>query len=259
MKKYAAGLAGLLVLACAQVPRESVELSTTVGKDLVEVHKAHRELAELMFQGMRDDVNRFVDEVYAPFQIQFVIDAEQEKATSSSDAVRKMSLLAAMGVAFAKPPADEDEETRAKRANLQKQVLEKLGVLVSGIEQDIEDMRRELLQPLEAQRAEVIGSIDRNYQRIHYANSVVMGHLSTVVKVHDAQEEALNAIGIEGLREKAGTSLARTSNQVGELVNRAERAGGTLDELEETITDTKAKLLGAIGSAGSTDGATDTN
>lgn len=38
---------GVLLLfvwpGCAQVPKESVELSVTVGRDLAEVHRSHRE------------------------------------------------------------------------------------------------------------------------------------------------------------------------------------------------------------------------
>lgn len=38
----------VLVSACAQVPKQSVELSATVGRDLVTVHNSHRELAEIL-------------------------------------------------------------------------------------------------------------------------------------------------------------------------------------------------------------------
>ena len=54
-----AGAAGLG--ACDLVPQEAVELSNTVGRDLEEVHRAHRALAELHFQRIEDDINNFID------------------------------------------------------------------------------------------------------------------------------------------------------------------------------------------------------
>src|SRR5690606_29737763 len=72
------------LLGCAQVPKESVELSATVGRDIASVHKAHRELAQLVFERMRRDINRFVDNVYAPHQIRAFMEADAKLAKSSS-------------------------------------------------------------------------------------------------------------------------------------------------------------------------------
>jgi len=70
----------ITLTACAQVPKESVELSSTVGRDLAVVYDAHRELAQVLFSRMRHDVNRFVDDVYAPYQIKVAMDRQGELA-----------------------------------------------------------------------------------------------------------------------------------------------------------------------------------
>jgi hypothetical protein len=82
----------LVIGGCAMVPKESVELSTTVGRDIASVHEAHRNLANALFGRMKQDVNRFVDDVYAPFQIQFVL-ASQKRLQEAGDRDNLFSVL----------------------------------------------------------------------------------------------------------------------------------------------------------------------
>lgn len=229
MSRMCALVLALSLLGCAQVPKKAVTLSATVGKDLVELHKAHRELALLMFEGMRRDINRFIDDVYAPHQVKFVMDRQWELARSSDPKDRKMAILLALNAALA-PDAS---------AKVQENVLKAMKSLVTKVREDIDEMRMELLTDLHAQQVEVLGTIDRNYQKIHYANSIVTGHLASVAEVHDAQEKALRAIGIVGLREKAGLSIANASDRIGQLVETAEKASETLDQAERFAVDLK--------------------
>lgn len=171
-----------IIPGCASVPKESVELSATVGRDIANVHKSHKELAQILFSRMERDVNRFVDKVYAPHQIRAVMDRQYELAKSSDPADKRKSLILAINEAV-KPSASD---------KLQSAVLKGMQGLVGKIREDVESMRRELLDPLIAQEEEVIGSIDRAYQQLHYANSIVTGHLSSVVKVHDAQADLIS-------------------------------------------------------------------
>ena len=145
----------LTFVSCAQIPKESVELSTTLGRDLAVVQKSHRELATILFSRMRDDINRFVDEVYAPFQIKYVMDRQAELAKSSNPDDRKKSLLLAINVAFNTDASPQ----------LQDAVLKGMESMVTSIRSDIESMRMELLEPLELQELEVLSSIDQSYQQ----------------------------------------------------------------------------------------------
>ena len=70
----------LFIAGCAQVPKESVELSTTLGRDIAITRKAHVQLASLHFTKMKQDVNRFIDEVYAPHQIRAALERQKELA-----------------------------------------------------------------------------------------------------------------------------------------------------------------------------------
>lgn len=225
-KLTAACLLGLLLVSCAQVPKESVELSATVGRDLATVHQSHREMAKVLFGRMRHDINRFVDDVYAPFQIQHAMARQNQLARSADPEDRSRSLLLAINAAFAPDASPE----------LQDAVLAGMTSMVRAIREDVESMRNELLDPLDAQEAEVLGSIDRAYQQIHYANSIVTGHLSSVVEVHETQAELMQAIGVErDLRITVGDNLARTSTTIGDLVQAAENAGTQFQDVEESV------------------------
>jgi len=226
-------LASLIVAGCAQVPRQSVELSATIGRDLAVVHKAHRELARAMFARMRRDVNRFVDEVYSPYQIRKAMSRQKELATSSNPEDQNKSLLLAINEAFKSdaPPQLQDE------------VLKAMDIMARKIRNDTESMRRKLLAPLDAQETEVLDSIDRAYLQLHYANSIVTGHLSSVAKVHEAQAELLNAVGVDqDLRKGVGERLTKVSDMIEVLVVGGESIDAQVAQAEEAAQKIKAEI-----------------
>lgn len=223
----------LLVNGCAQVPKESVELSTTVGRDIAVAHKAHVQLATILFQKMKQDVNRFVDGVYAPYQIRAAMERQKKLAESSIPAEKKKSLLLAINAAF-KPDASE---------KLQSATLKGMGSLFQKIRNDVEQMRNDLLTPINEQEKLVLGSINRSYQQMHYANSIVTGHLSSIIKVHEAQSDLLSEFGIErDLRKEVGEGLATLSNKITQLVDTAEKVDSKIEDAEKTASSLKQAI-----------------
>lgn len=220
----------LCLSACAQVPKESVELSTTVGRDVTTVYKSHREIAKLLFGRMRQDINYFVDNIYAPYQIRSVMSNDFKNARSSKEADKRSSILLAINNAF-KPEASDET---------QREVFEAMGVMVSLIRQDIESKRQELLKPINEQEKLVLSSIDRNYAQIIYGNSIVTGYLAGVVKVNDAQNKVLNEIGLDGdLNAVVGKRLAVVSEEVANIVQKAEKTEATITSIETALKDLK--------------------
>ena len=90
-------VAGLLG-ACAQVPKEAVQLSTTVGRDVAEAHRSHRETTVLLFARMKDDVNTFVDDVYAPFILRELL-AGEKADTKALLAEGELTVFSALEIA----------------------------------------------------------------------------------------------------------------------------------------------------------------
>lgn len=236
MRLMAPRFAVLLLLitpACAQVPKESVELSATVGRDIAEVYRAHRELAQVFYGRMKGDINEFVDDVYAPYQINRLIQFDRD-AFQGGD---KENIFGALETATKNPGNPQ----------AQKDLLGAMEVFVQVVHAEVESYRADLLAPVETQESDLLSAIDRSYNQIHYANSIVTGHLASIVKVHDAQEELLKEFGLEGLRKNVGTKLAATSKTVAKIVGKAEKVEGTVAEMDGKIKDWTDKLKALFG------------
>lgn len=221
--KRSIGLLWILILfilsACASVPKESVELSATVGRDIAQMYKMHRELAVILYGRIKNDINKFIDEVYAPYQIKKQLQADYKDFEDGDP----NSLFSALNTAIKQPNNPE----------VQKTALDSMDVLLQVVQADIESYRRARLEPVLAQEEKVLSAIDRSYNQIHYANSIVTGHLASVVRVYDAQEELLKEFGIEGLRKEIMEELTTTSNNVAKFVDDAKLVKGTIEEIEK--------------------------
>lgn len=213
---------------CAQVPKESVELSTTVGRDIAVAHEAHRNLVQTLFGRMKQDVNRFVDEVYAPFQIQFVLARQKERHAAGNP----NNVFSAMETAI-KHPGD---------AQAQKDVILVMQAIVEAVHVDVENYRHLRLEPILQQQREVTAAIERVYGQIERGNAVVTAHLASVVRVNDIQDELLQKVDLAGLRQKTGVALSNASERVANFVNKAKKVEGSVDDASRKITEWTAEL-----------------
>lgn len=215
-----------LITSCAVVPKESVELSATVGRDVVNVYQAHKGLATVLFTRMKKDVNTFVDNEYAPFQIGKLLEMDVADANSGAFESMTGSLIDA-----AKNSSDVDK---------QKQAIGNMKDFVAVVHDEVEAFRKILLAPIEAQEMEVMAAIDRSYNQIIYANSIVTGHLASVRKVHDAQEDILNEFGLENLRAETTQKLADYSVGIDKILKDVSKVN--INDVEKQMTDVKTKF-----------------
>ena len=78
-----------------------------------------------------------------------------------------------------------------------------------------------------------------SYQKLQNANSIVIGHLASVRKVHEAQAELLDRTGIEGLRVRFVESTVKLSDEVDSLIRKGRAAEHNIDELSKVIEQLK--------------------
>lgn len=194
------------LLGCASTPKQAVELSVTVGRDIQAVHLAHVALADRYFDRMEADVNAFVDAKYRPYSI--------ERNMKDFRLVEKLT-------------------DRSKAGGLDP--LDLLQIFVERITADIEGYRAQLLGPIRAQRQKVMASIEGAYRQIQDGQSIVTGHLASIVKVQDAQDAVLSKLDLAGLREKTVDAAAAASDQIAELTRKAEFGRGKLEDFEKSI------------------------
>jgi hypothetical protein len=201
-RSHAILLVAPLFAACASTPRQTVELSATVGRDLEAVHLAHVALARRYFDRMGADVNAFVDGTYRPYVI--------------GTAMKDFDLAAK--ITSPPPPLD---------------ALDVMQTFVERITTEVEGYRAELLSPIYTQREKVLTSLEQAYRQIQDGQSIITGHLASIVAVQDAQDQVLARAGLEGLRDKLVDSTAKVSDQIADFTRKAEYVRGKEDELRK--------------------------
>ena len=207
----AVAIAGLS--ACDVVPKEAVTLSNTVGRDLEEVHRAHRDLAELHFSRIEDDINRFIDQTYRP--------------------------------AFVKKFAEEFRLAERVNQIVQQDPDKLLPVLTRFVETAVnrtEKKRAELLGPIQVQKQTVIEEIDNAHRQIQAAQAIVTGHLASVRNVREVQNELLTKVGLGDLREKIATKTADISTKVAGFIKTGEEIESGVDTIAGKIAGIDAEI-----------------
>lgn len=216
---------GLALAGCPSTPNETVELSNVVGRDLVEVQRAHRELAIRYFAAMKGDVNDFVDNTYRPYIIQFTLDDPE---------LRFMERFQAS----LQPGADPD-------------AVDFMGTYSSFVIRRVESYRRELLAPIEAEEASLLNTLDDSYQRMLAANAAVTAHLASVIKVNDLQDELLADLNLPGLRQEIIEGAVQLSDGLAELIEK----GTEIDRKAEDANERFAEIIDQMNQlVGSEDG-----
>ena len=210
----------VVTAGCAQVPSmvwrfstEAVDLSQAVGRDVGELHRVHRQTVQLLYDRMAGDVNEFVDEVYAPYQIRKTLDQHGD------------TLSHVLQTATASGASEEDQQ----------QALAFLGVYLEELRRDIEGFRSDTLEPLRRQEREMLNKLDEAYEQVQAANAVVTAQLASVVKVHKAQAEALEAASLGDLRRQVSARATALSTKLDGFLHKARQGEESVDKLANEL------------------------
>lgn len=207
------------IAGCAGVPKESVELSATLGRDLNEIHRAHKELAVRYFKRMKGDINDFVDNIYRPYMIK--------------SSIRDFKLI--------------EKIQNAESMDGGADALTIMEIYVNLVTNQIETFRKELLKEIIEKEAKFLADIDDAYQKLQNANAIVTGHLASIRKVHDTQAELLERAGLQNLRKKFIEETVNVSDRVAALVAEARKTEKNLDvekiakDIQSVISSLKTK------------------
>lgn len=168
---------------CANVPRESVDLSYTLGQDLEALHQSHRDLVTRYFDALRGQVNDTIDQVFIPIYINdFVVSGKlvQHAQNQRADLIEAWARFA------------------IKR---------------------IDRERRERLQPLNDAERELLTSVNEAFDKATRANAAITAQLSSVVKTQRAQDELLESFKLKELRGKIHDALADASTKASKITS----------------------------------------
>jgi len=199
----------IVINSYVSLPKETVQLSKILGKDLKILHNSHKSMIELYYSKIIDDITLFMDEIYAPFIINYVLKSELKKHKNHKKSI--YGIIEAAGATDEKAATDE-------ALNVMTEFLE-------DANNQINKKKKELLDPIRRQKREMIRSIDKSYQNSLYANTTITGYLVSARKVKESQQKALEIIGLEGKDEELNKVLLKTS----EIVKSAITKGKEID------------------------------
>lgn len=181
---------------CATVPRESVDLSYTLGQDIESLHQSYRELITRYFEALRAQVNDAIDQVFIPAYINsFVTSGKliQHAQNQRADLVEAWARIA------------------VKR---------------------IDHERRERLQPLYDTERELLTSVNEAFDKVVRANATITAQLNSAVKTQQAQDEMLESVKLKDLREKIYGTLADASAKASKITNDISSANMKLETIK---------------------------
>lgn len=218
----------LLILSCVSIPKETVVLSKTLGNDLEILHNSHRNIANIYFEEIKNNINIFVDEVYSPFVIHYVLQVELEKSKNGQE-----SLYSAIEQAGKTGGKKETDEALNVMQEFQEAALAQINF-----------KRKELLAPILNQEREVLSSINQSYENAVYANATITGYLESIRKVKEAQKEALALVGLKDLDVKMTGSLLKISQGVNDAIEVGKEIDIKSDDAYEQLEKVSNKIKG---------------
>ena len=178
-KQLALALTGYVILsmtACASVPKETVALSRTVGRDVVQLQSGYRETIRFSFDQMRQAGLSMIDNVWTPVYLRsFVTRGQLVEAA-------------------------KDEQT------------EKIEYWARAAIKAIDDQRKKFLDPLQEREDALVAEVDAAFDRVINANAAVTANLNSVLKVQNLQDQVLDAAGVSGIRDTINGAIVSTSN-----------------------------------------------
>lgn len=199
----------LLLASCVSVPRETVTLSKVLSRDIVALHHSHRQLASLYFDKIKEDINLFVDDVYSPFVIQYVLNVEMERYKKG-----EVSLFG---------PANSTD--LAEGFTVSGETMNSMFEFHQAAYAQISKMRYELLAPVEEQERQIIEELNKSYEQTLHASQTLTGYLESIHKVKETQGAAFSLAGIQNVDSLFTGRLLKLS----ELVQSAVKKGKEID------------------------------
>ena len=186
---------------CAEIPPETMELSDTVGRDLHTLQEANLALVDTLFERMERDVDQFIDTQYRPAYVRKLVE--------------EFGLVDEINLALAEKPDA---------------VLVVLEDFVSAAVEDVDNKRSELLEKIHQQHNGVRAEVERSFNQVRTAQSVIGAHLASVMKVHDMQNDLLEKAGLEDARHKIASETAEVARKISQLTDKGRDFEGTWDE-----------------------------
>lgn len=216
----------IFMVSCVSIPKETVQLSKTLGSDLKILQTSHRNAISIYYQKIKDNIDIFIKDVYSPFVINYVLKKELTSYKNGKESIFKsLNDAAQNSTVTATQNATKDMQDFLSAANRQ-----------------IEKKKAELMNPISTQETELLLKIDQSYQNAMYANSTITAYLSSISKLKQTQQEALAMVGLKGVDSLVTTRLLQLSENVKEAIQKGKEIDTKSDDAMNKIKEITDKI-----------------
>jgi len=210
--------------SCISVPKQTVKLSSVIGTDLKVLENSHTTMVGLFYTEIINNINGFIEDVYAPFIINYVLKKELDSYHNSQPSIFE---------------AIEDAATKGCKANTEK-AYNDMSDFLKAARTQIEKKRNELLVPIQKQRDSIILNIKISYGNTILASSSVTSYLQSISSLKESQNEVLSVIGLKGKTEELTNTLLKMSDVTKSLLTKGKEIDIKSDDAYnkmKTLTD----------------------
>jgi uncharacterized protein YqgV (UPF0045/DUF77 family) len=217
-----------LLNSCISVPKETVQLSRIIGTDLTVLQNSHTTMVELFYNEIINNINAFIEEVYAPFIINYVLKGELKNYKNNVSP----SIFGVIN------KAASDGAGKAETG----EVLVEMSNILKAANTRIEKKRNELLDPIQKQKDAMLRNINTSYENTRRANSSVTNYLQSVLSLKESQREILSIVGLKGMDEALNNTLLKVSEITKSLLIEGKEIDIESDDALDKIKKIAAKI-----------------
>jgi hypothetical protein len=217
-----------LLNSCISVPKETVQLSRIIGTDLTVLQNSHTTMVELFYNEIINNINAFIEEVYAPFIINYVLKGELKNYKNNVSP----SIFGVIN------KAASDGAGKAETG----EVLVEMSNILKAANTRIEKKRNELLDPIQKQKDAMLRNINTSYENTRRANSSVTNYLQSVLSLKESQREILSIVGLKGMDEALNNTLLKVSEITKSLLIEGKEIDIESDDAFNKIKKIAAKI-----------------
>ena len=217
-----------LLNSCVSVPKETVQLSRVIGTDLTVLQNSHTTMVELFYTEIINNINAFIEEVYAPFIINYVLKGELKNYKNNISP----SIFGVIN------KAANDGAGKAETG----EVLVEMSNILKAANTRIEKKRNELLDPIQKQKDAMLRNINTSYENTRRANSSVTNYLQSVLSLKESQREILSIVGLKGMDEALNNTLLKVSEITKSLLIEGKEIDIESDDALDKIKKIAAKI-----------------
>jgi hypothetical protein len=210
----------VMFTGCASVPKEVVQLSYQIGDDFSSIQVSYKKLVHDHFEMLRGQRIQYLNNEWTPTYIRRWVEDGRLR-----DVVKGDIVWSEEKADFIKPVAGNEDDGLLRTVNFWS-----LAAVA-----EIENKKKELLEPLNKQEEQLTSWIDDVFNRLYRGNATITAHLNSLRKVQEVQDDALAALHMKDLSDKINNTLITASDKAKEGLEAVRKADGLVQETGKKI------------------------